>query len=205
LTLIFERAAEVASQALTIWLDRPTTLVVSEVDELELAEASELLGAGDTEVAVCALPLDTPLDGQILLVFEDQSGLALADLLLKQPSGTAQSWGEMERSAAAETANIVACALLNSLAAHLPLPTGPDGGQPVLTPGPPEFRHEFAGSLMEFAVMEQAMTSDRVVLARTKFAADGHHLEWSLLFVPGPEAIRLLTSALTRSDRTRNV
>ena len=60
------------------------------------------------------------LTGQILLVFEDRSGLALADLLLHQPVGTTTAWGELEQSAAKETTNIVGCAYLNALAAHLP-------------------------------------------------------------------------------------
>ena len=54
--------------------------------------------------------LSGPLGGQILLVFEDRAGLALADLLLHQPVGTTTEWTELERSAAQETTNIVGCA-----------------------------------------------------------------------------------------------
>lgn len=193
LTAIFERAAEDASRPLSVWLGRPVAMAVSGVDEVELAEASELLGPGDALVAACVMGLSGRLDGRILLVFEDRAGLALADTLLRQPQGTSREWGELERSAADETANIVGCALLNSLSAHLPLP----GGSAPLTPSPPEFRHEFAASLLEFALMEQAVLSDRVVLARTRFTAGGDDLEWSLLFIPGPDALRLLNSALT--------
>lgn len=167
------------------------------MDELELAEASELLGPGETLVAACVLTLSGRLDGQLLLVFEDRAGLALADLLLRRPVGTSREWGELEQSAADETANIVGCALLNSLAAHLPLPEGPSAGPAPLTPSPPEFRHEFAASLMEFALMDQAMTSDRVVVARTRFTAEGRDLRWWLLLVPGPDSLARLNSALS--------
>ncbi len=197
LTTIFERAAEGASQALSTWLGRHIHMAVSAVDEVEFADASELLGPGDMLVAACVMQLSGCLDGQVLLVFEDAAGLALADLLLQQPIGTATEWGELERSAADETANIVGCALLNSLATHLPLPDASAAGPAPLTPSPPEFRHEFAASLLEFALMDQAMTSDRVVLARTRFTADGRDLQWSLLFVPGPDALGALRTALT--------
>ncbi len=196
LSTIFERAAESAEQALSIWLGCPVGISVSEVAEVELTEASDMLGPGEELVAASVMGLTGALDGQILLVFEDRAGLALADLLLRRALGTSTAWGEIERSAADETANIVGCALLNSLAAHLPLPADPAGGQAPLVPSPPSFRHEFAASLLEFALMDQAIVSDRVMVARTQFTAGGQQLRWSLLFVPGSQALGVLTSAL---------
>ncbi len=157
LAIILERGAEDASAALSRWLGRAVRLSISEVDEVDLAEAPDLLGPADQVVAACAMELAGRLTGQLLLVFEDRSGLALADLLLRQPAGTASGWGEIERSAAMETANIVGCAFLNSLAAHLPL-AGPGETPPegTMVPSPPAFRHEYAGSLLEFALMDQA-------------------------------------------------
>jgi chemotaxis protein CheC len=195
LTTIFERAAESASQALSVWLGRAVRMTVSEVAETGLAEAAELLGPGDALVAACVLRISGRLSGELLLAFDDAAGLALADLLLRQPPGTAKSWGELERSAADETANIVGCALLNSLAAHLSFPDDPAGAP--LVPSPPEFRHEFAASLLEFSLMEQAMQSDLVMLARSRFEAEGLELGWSLVFVPGADALRVLESALS--------
>ena len=69
-----------------------------------------MLGPGDDAGRRLARWAQRALDGQILLVFEDAAGLALADLLLRQPLGTSTAWGELERSAADETANIVGCA-----------------------------------------------------------------------------------------------
>ena len=198
LAAIFGRGAEDASRALSTWLDRPVRLTVSAVDEVDLAEATGLLGPEELLVAACTFELGGRLDGHLLLVFEDRAGLALADLLLRQPPGTATTWGELERSAASETANIVGCAYLNSLAAHLPLPAGgeagPGGG--AIVPSPPSFRHEFAGSLLEFALMEQAIRLDRLLLARTRFEADRADLNWSLLLVPSGEALEVLAAAL---------
>jgi chemotaxis protein CheC len=195
LTTIFERAAESASQALSIWLSRHVHIQVTAIDEIDLAEATEILGPSDALVAACSMDLVGRLTGEILLVFADEAGLALADLLLQQPLGTSTTWGELEQSAACETANIVGCALLNSLATHLPALSAEEGSQP-LVPSPPTFRHEFAGSLLEFALMNQAMLSDRVMLARTCFTSDGQALNWSLLYVPGYETLGALRTVL---------
>src|SRR5262249_56545799 len=95
-------------------------LTISEVELVALERAGELLGPPETLVAACAMGLTGRLTGSILLVFEDRSGLALVDLLMHQPVGTTTDWGELEQSAAKETTNIVGCAYVNALAAHLP-------------------------------------------------------------------------------------
>jgi chemotaxis protein CheC len=191
---IFERGAEAASEALSRWLGLHVRLVVSAVELCDMAEAAGLLGPEDALLAACAMPLSGALSGELLLVFEDASGLALADLLLGRAEGTSTEWGELERSAALETANVVGCALLNSLAAHWP--EAPSGGrEPALTPGPPCFRHEFAASLLQFVVMDQATTADRVLVVRTSFAGGDRELRWWLLFVPDAASMRALGDA----------
>lgn len=199
LTMIFERAAESASQALSTWLGQVVHMNVSEIDDVELVDAAELLGPSDSLVAACGMRLEGQLNGEILLVFEDSAGLALADMLLRNPLGTSMEWGELEQSAACETANIVGCALLNSLASHLPkLPgTVPSEESEPLVPSPPTFRHEFAGSLLQFALMDQAVASERVLVARSQFTSDGKALRWSLLFVPGADTLGALATALS--------
>ncbi len=194
---IFERGAEEASEALSKWLGHPATLRTSDVDEVDLAEAANLLGPSDQLVAACSMELIGRISGQLLLVFEDRSGLALADLLLHQPEGTATTWGDLERSAANETANIVGCAYLNSLAAQLPPGLDePADADATILPSPPAFRHEFAGSLLEFALMEQALKLDRLLLVETWFEARESRLDWSLLLVPSSHSLEWLASVL---------
>lgn len=198
LRAIFERGAEEASVVLSRWLGRPATLRTSEVDEVDLAEAAGLLGPPDGLVVACSMELAGRVSGHLILVFGDRSGLAMADMLLGQPAGTANSWGEIERSAANETANIVGCAYLNSLAAHLPRPAGEeDGGDAAIQPSPPSFRHEFAGSLLEFALMDQALELDRLLLVKTRFESDDRDLDWSLLLVPSRGSLEWLARAMS--------
>jgi chemotaxis protein CheC len=199
LATIFARGAEEASQALSTWLGQSVQVTVSEVDEVELSDATELLGPPEELVAACSLTLSGCLTGQLLLVFADRSGLALADMLLKQPLGTATGWGEMERSAAMETANIVGCAYLKSLVVHLPLAEGTEarsGGAAPVVPSPPTLLHEFAGSLLQFAVMDQATRFDWLLLVKSQFSSDHMELNWSLLLIPSGESLEALSRAL---------
>jgi chemotaxis protein CheC len=209
LKTIFDRGAESASSALSKWLGEEARLTVNDVEMADLAAASELLGPPESLVATCVMGLTGRLTGSILLVFEDRSGLALVDLLLQQPLGTTTAWTELEQSAAKETMNIVGCAYVNALATHLPPAQG--GMLPIdekkgddskdLVPTPPTFFHEFAGSLLEFALAEQAQELDQILLIRSEFAAlrPGVNLNWTLLFVPSRESLRELTTLLASS------
>ena len=205
LRMIFDRGAEGASLALSKWLGREVRLTVSDVELVELENAGELLGPPETLVAACVMGLTGRLTGSILMVFEDRSGLALVDLLLHQPIGTTTSWGELEQSAAKETTNIIGCAYVNALAAHLP--GGAGAGDDELVPTPPTFLHEFAGSLMEFALMEQALERDRLLLIRSEFAGgpDMPQLNWTLLLVPSPAALEALAASLAGLERRPSV
>jgi chemotaxis protein CheC len=193
LAVIFEHGATAASEALSRWLGRPIRLILSGIETRDVTEAAGLIGPEDELVASCVMPIEGTLSGELLLVFDDASGLALADLLLGRVAGTSDAWGELERSAALETANIVGCSLLNSIAAHWPGGArGDEGRSTTLAPGPPRFRHEFAASLLEFAVMDQAAASDRVLVVRTRFATEAEELRWWLLVVPDAASMRSL-------------
>jgi chemotaxis protein CheC len=205
LRMIFDRGAESASLALSKWLGQEVRLAVSDVELVELERADELLGPPDALVAACAMGLTGRLTGSILLVFEDRAGLALVDLLQHQPIGTTIAWEELEQSAAKETTNIVGCAYVNALAAHLPgirVGTSVESDAGELIPTPPAFFHEFAGSLLEFALMEQALDLDQVLLIRTEFAGDqeGLNLNWTLLFIPSRAALDALAVSLAQLE-----
>jgi hypothetical protein len=82
-----------------------------------------------------------PCDGDdewVAIAADDDAGLSLADTLLERPAGTSTSWGDLERSAVIETANIVGCAYLNAICAAL----GPAGAAGIL-PSQPIFLRDF--------------------------------------------------------------
>jgi chemotaxis protein CheC len=186
--------ADDASDALGRWIDRPTRISLDAFEQLALEDTPNMLGASDEPICFCRAEMTGRLEGHLILAFDDASGLALADLLLGQPPGTASEWTEMEQSAALETTNIVCCAYLNSLVRALP---APPGEAETLIPSPPVFARDFAESLLEFALMDQIVMTDEVLLARTEFRIDGSPVDWTLLFVPDAPSLEKLTAGAT--------
>ncbi len=178
-----------ASVALGKWLGKRSVIEVDSLEQLPLDEATGVLGDSEEPLCFGATEITGRLRGELILAFDDASGLALADMLLDQRPGTATQWGEMERSAALETTNILCCAYLNSLAQCLPSPQDPSS---ALIPSPPRFSRDFAESLVQFALMGQAMASDRVFLGRTNFHVGGTALNCTLLFVPDADSLEVL-------------
>ncbi len=206
LTGIFAEGAAGASRALSQWLGRPLSLAVTAVELVPLEGVADLLGPAETVIAACSMTLQGRMTGTILLIFRDQVGLEMVDLLIGRPLGTTTQWGELEQSAARETTNIVGCAYLSALARHLPelgfFATEVDASVHGLLPSPPVFFHDFAGSVIELALLERSLELDQVLLIETHFARDqqpvttsgSEPLEWTLLFLPGRETLEVLTA-----------
>ena len=187
LTEAFHRGAEDGSAALAKWLGRPVTLSVDRLEQLPIASAAAVLGSGDEPVCGCAMGISGAIGGLLLLAADDAAALSLADTLLEQPAGTATSWGELERSAVIETANIVGCAYLNAICAAL----GPAGAAGIL-PSPPVFLRDFPEAVMGAVLMEQPVLSDIVLLARTEFRIDGTPVSCGLVFLPDAAGLAAL-------------
>ena len=190
----FHRGSADASAALAKWIGKPSVIEIDSLEQLPLEDATGVLAEGDDPICFCSTELKGLLSGELILAFDDASGLALADMLLDQPQGTAAEWTEMATSAALETTNILCCAYLNSLSESLARP----GDAPGLLPTPPRFSRDFAESLLQFALMGQAIASDQVILTRTKFEIDATPVNWTLLFVPDAESMSRLSELLLR-------
>ncbi len=193
------RGSAQASKALASWIGKPSVVEIDSLQRLPLDQATAVLAGDDEPLCFCAMEIQGVLSGEMILAFDDASGLALADMLLGQPRGTTTQWTEMATSAALETTNIVCCAYLNSLAACLSSPRG----AVELVPAPPTFSREFAESLMEFALMDQAISLDQVILATTRFQIDGVPVKWTLLFVPDAASMSRLAELLVGNSCQR--
>jgi chemotaxis protein CheC len=176
---IFRHAAVEASAALSTWLGRPTTISINEVAALPLHDAVGMLGAGDTPLVACAMHITGPFTGLLVLTCDDASGLALAEMILAGAGQTDGGWGELQQSALVETANIIGCAYLNTVAR----PTVA-GNAAAIMPSPPWFVRDYAATVMESIVMTQAASSDTVFLTHSDFSIEGSPVTCSLIFVP---------------------
>ena len=142
---------------------------------------------------MCLMEMQGSLTGHMLLAFDDASGLAVADLLLRRQEGTADAWGDVERSCIMETMNIAGSAYLNGIARDL----SERSGQTIeLIPTPPIFMRDFTESLLETAFLDQAVAGNDVVFALARFDLSGRPLRWTFLLIPDPASLQRLSEIL---------
>jgi len=207
LTELFRCGASDASQALSVWLGRHASVCVDQLKQLNLDEATKSLGPADATLCACIMGVTGGISGQMLFCFDEESGLLLCDLLLGRDGvvgrdGVATEWGELETSSAMETANIVGCAYLNSLANAMPSLSSPVADclgktSHVWVPTPPQFVRDFAASILQFAVMDQATEFDTVLVAQTRFQIDDQPVAWTLLLIPDASSLTSIINSTT--------
>ena len=84
-----------ASKALQAWIEKPTLVELDALVPMPLEEATGVLSVGDEPICFCAMEMQGTLCGEMILAFDDRSGLELADMLLGNPRGTITQWTEM--------------------------------------------------------------------------------------------------------------
>ncbi len=191
LSHLFTMATEKASVAMYRWTSGQITLSLDEVREIALEQIPAELNIGDELLTMVVLNLEGELGGQLILTFDEQNGRRLAASLLGREINTDPEWNELEKSALNETGNILGCAYMNALTSVI---------DAQLVPSPPYFVHDFGASILQQAVMTQAMVSDRALICRTIFQREGEKLSWNVFFVPTEALLTKLESAFQTVD-----
>jgi chemotaxis protein CheC len=200
LEILFQQGAGEASLALSQWLAHPASVRLHRIQPRSLQEATESLGTDDQVIGMCIMQVARGLSGQWILAFEDGAGLLLADLLLGRPSRDDDkgSWGDIERSAAMETANILACSFLCALEKHLPDGTAnrEARSEDAWLPSPPIFVRDYAPALMQFLLSHQAIESSEVLVAQTQMVIEDRQVHWHWLWIPDSAGLQVATDLL---------
>ena len=176
-----------ASAAMCRWTDGLITLSLDEVRELPLEDACMELDLGDDLLTMVVLSLEGDVGGEMILTFDDVNGRQLAGSLLGRPVDESPEWTELEKSALTETGNILGCAYMNAITRLINY---------KLVPSAPYFLQDYGASVLEQALMAQAMTGDQVLVCRTGFHREGEELNWNVLFVPTEAMRRAMEGAL---------
>ncbi len=172
---LFASATHDASAAMCRWTDGLITVTLDEVRQIPMEEASFALDIGDELLTMVVLTLDGDVGGNLILVFDEHGGRQLAASLLGRQPGTEPEWSDLEKSALTETGNILGCAYVNAISRLI----GAD-----LAPSPPYFIQDFGVSVLQQALMTQALTSDSLLLCQIGFQREGEELDWRVVFVP---------------------
>lgn len=193
LQTLFQQGSKKAAEAMTVWCGRAFRIHLDALRCVPLEEATQVLHAGDDPLCFCSVAAEGVISGQMVLAFDDVSGLKLAALLTDRAAEQIVAWDELSTAAMLETANILCCAYLNALFEALDA----SGSATGLMPSPPRFSREYAESAVEFLVMGQALEFDQVLIACTRFMIEDSFLNCSLLFVPDSQTMAALPGLLS--------
>lgn len=173
-----------ASRSLSKWFRRGVRLRTDGFQRVPITEAAGVAGDPEAVVAAVHMVLRGEITGDVLLAVPEEIGLMLADTLMGQPGGTARSFGEMERSALQETANIIGTSFANSLSRWLNV---------EVIPQVPLFAHDMACAIVEPLVLEHAEVADDAWISNTEFEFDRQKLDWRLLLLLSQDSVELLS------------
>lgn len=203
LTTLVQQSADDASLSLSRWLEREVRVHVDSLDQIDLESATGLVGPADETVCACCMRITGSIQGHLMLSFDDASGFAIRDALVGgriAPGSTSESaWDELATSAVLETANIVGCAFLNSLAEHMPPRSETSARDPAgqtCIPSPPIFVRDFAASIMEFVLLDQIDEIDSVLIAKTHLSIEGTPVTWQLMLLPAKQCLNAIAESL---------
>jgi chemotaxis protein CheC len=174
-----------AATALSQLLGRPVEIGYSEALLTVLAEAIDRIGAPMSRSAL----VDTPIQadgGSILLVFPDDSGEQLCQLL-----GTSLD-DEIGRTALQEVGNILATSFLNAIVEM----TGME-----LEPEPPTVEVDLLGQLLSQSGASGGKPTDPTVMMRSQLTVEASTAKFSFLFVPRIGSVETLLERLGVSHR----
>ena len=177
---LFASATHDASAAMCRWTNGLITLSLDEVREIPLEDACSQLSLGDELLTMVVLSLVGQIGGEMILTFDEANGRQLAASLLGCPVNDRLPWTDLEKSALTETGNILGCAYISAITRLIDHP---------LVPTAPCFIRDYGASVLEQALLAQALTCDKVLVCRTGFHRQNEDLNWRVLFIP-TEAMR---------------
>jgi chemotaxis protein CheC len=187
LAQILRAATTHAGKAMSQWTGNHVRLEVDDVRETPLEDALQQFGNAMEPLVMVTLDIIGDYGGRLVLSFDDEDGRRLAATILGRPANPASDWTRLEESAVMETANIFASAFLSELALSI-------GTR--LTPSTPWLTRDFGASVLEQALLCQALDRDTILCCRTRFTLRDQAVNWSVAFVPDQRMIAALQPTL---------
>lgn len=183
----FHSATQHASKAMCDWTQGKVALELDAFRQVPLEEFDVATEISDQLLTMVVLGVQNFHDSCMLLAFDQENGRRLAASLLNRDVNPQPEWSKLEESAVMETANILGSAYFNELTRLT---------NKELLPSAPYLTHDFGVSVLEQAIMTQAMTSEQVLICSTKFAFNAQHLDWRLFFFPGGELLDAMNAGI---------
>lgn len=191
LNQLLKSAGNDAAEAMSRWTNDTITLSLGEIREIKLEEVACKLNLTDEISTMIVHHLDGDLGGQLFLTFDEETGRRLASLLLRREFNPEGEWSKLDISALNETGNILSCAYMRAISEMI---------NENLVPSPPYFIQDYGASVMEQAVLTQAVESNHAMVCPTIFKWENEIINWTTFFVPSNKLVEKLITSLQDED-----
>jgi chemotaxis protein CheC len=119
LELMAQKGAENASASLSALINQKVDMKTLAVRALPIEKISDIVGSPEDKVATVIMEVRGEVNGNIMLIYPEQSSINVADLLAKRALGTTTQLSELDKSALKESGNIISGAFLSSISNYL--------------------------------------------------------------------------------------
>lgn len=181
---IVRKGLDDSSRALSSMTTGGIQLREPQLQFLSLNMVPSIAGGPENVVVAVYLGIEGDLNGHLMLLFTEPSGLRIVDMLLEQPPGTARELDELGASALAETGNVCGSSFLNAISDRTGL---------KIVPTTPVVVTDMAGAILQSVVTELYLNGDEVLVVETGFNGEvpGH-----FLLMPDQDSMARLVAAL---------
>ncbi len=158
---------------------------------ISLKDIPEKLGGAENEAVGIYIRVDHGLPGHMMLMMPYAKALILADLLLGDPEGTAQTLGTLERSALGEIGNLT-CSFFLNVAADI---TGVNAH-----PSPPAVIVDMVGAILDVIIALSETVGDKGLLLQTTFLRADSEIQADFWIIPDQEILDAITLQTDNTD-----
>jgi chemotaxis protein CheC len=178
-----------AATALSQMTDRRIMIAVPQINISRLEDVPETLGDPEEVVAAVLMHMLGDLTGRTLLMMPESDAKLLCDLLLRRPTGTTSTFGELEQSSLKEAGNILGGAYMNALSDFMGM---------MLLPSVPSLVVDLSAAVLTTTYLNFGQDRDFVFCIETNFhfAEAGQDLRGNFLLLPDLASLRAILDAI---------
>ncbi|MCH7801248.1 MAG: chemotaxis protein CheC [Chloroflexi bacterium] len=154
---------------------------------IPISQTAELLGGADSYVAGVNLEMSGPGKGLIVVVLTLRTAFDLIDVVMDEPNGTTQNFGELELSVLGEIGNIMGAHFLNTISDEVNM---------ELQISPPKVTISTVGAIVDQAISSLEGQTEDILVLDTAFGTPVRQIHGKFLAMPSPELLNALMERL---------
>jgi chemotaxis protein CheC len=154
---------------------------------IPMSQVSELLGGTDSFVAGVNLEMSGPGKGLMVVVLTLRTAFDLIDVVMDEPNGTTQDFGELELSVLGEIGNVMGAHFLNTISDEVNL---------ELQVSPPKVTISTVGTIVAEVQSALGVNTEDMLVLDTAFGTPVREIHGKFLAMPSPKLLHALIERL---------